>query len=557
MLNSILANVVAGLGLFFSGLRMVDAHLRQATGRQLRMIIGRLTRSAWIAGCVGVVTGALVQSSSGIVFILVSLVSSGLTTVRRALPIVTWANVGCSVLIFAAVLDLRVAILYLVGVAGAAFAFDRSHRRDALGAVFGVGMLFYGIELMKTGSEPLKGLPWLPELLSGGQQSYVLAFVGGAAFSFVTQSATAVSIVVIGFAQTGLIGPFPTMMAIYGANVGSTFARMALSSTLKGSLRQLTAFQDLFKLSGAVVFVVMLYIEVREGVPLVYAAVSHVAHRVDRQMACVFLLFNLATAVVFSFAQRPILHWLERWLPADEDEDLSKPEFLYDEALNEPATALDLIDLEQLRLARRLRLYIDAIRGGPDSVQSARAEHVHEPFTAVASRIGQFQHDLVHQQLGPHETERLTKYQTRLSLIVYVEDSLKELVASAYGVPPGRLGELLATFAESLDFVLMTMEDAIESKEGDTIEILVQITGDRGELVERIRREYLTGEIEVTNLERAALLQATTGFERVIWMVQRVARLIEQREPAGRPPLTASSRPEPTGTARGASMARV
>src|SRR5262245_23531257 len=120
MLNSILANIVAGLGLFFSGLRMVDANLRQATGRQLRLVISRLTRNAWIAGCVGVVTGALVQSSSGIVFIVVSLVTSGYTTVKRALPIVTWANVGCCALIFAAVLDLRLAILYMLGLAGAA-----------------------------------------------------------------------------------------------------------------------------------------------------------------------------------------------------------------------------------------------------------------------------------------------------------------------------------------------------------------------------------------------------------------------------------------------------
>src|SRR5262245_48985241 len=139
---------------------MVDANLRQATGRQLRTIIGRLTQQTWLASLVGLLTGALVQSSSGIVFILVSLVSSGLTTVRRVLPIVTWANVGTCALIFVAVLDLRLVILYLIGLAGAAFAFDRSHRSDALGAVFGIGMLFYGIELMKDGAEPLKSLPW-------------------------------------------------------------------------------------------------------------------------------------------------------------------------------------------------------------------------------------------------------------------------------------------------------------------------------------------------------------------------------------------------------------
>src|SRR5215510_10855413 len=134
MLNSILPNIIAGLGLFFSGLRLIDSNLRQVAVRRLRTIIGQLTQQTWVASLIGMLAGALVQSSSGIVFILVSLVSSGLTTVRRALPIVTWANVGCCALIFVAVLDLRLAILYMVGIAGAASAFDRSRRSDILGA---------------------------------------------------------------------------------------------------------------------------------------------------------------------------------------------------------------------------------------------------------------------------------------------------------------------------------------------------------------------------------------------------------------------------------------
>jgi len=64
--------------------------------------------------------------------ILVSLINSGLTTVRRALlPIITWANVSCA-LVFAAVVDLRLAILYLIGVTGAALAFDRSNKNIAM-----------------------------------------------------------------------------------------------------------------------------------------------------------------------------------------------------------------------------------------------------------------------------------------------------------------------------------------------------------------------------------------------------------------------------------------
>src|SRR5262249_44257370 len=58
----------------------------------------------------------------------------------------------------------------------------------------------------------------------------------------------------------------------------------------------------------------------------------------------------LTTAVIFSVLQPTIIHLLEWWLPSDQHEDLSKPELLYEEALSEPATALDLIEKEHVPL---------------------------------------------------------------------------------------------------------------------------------------------------------------------------------------------------------------
>jgi phosphate:Na+ symporter len=77
---------------------------------------------------------------------------------------------------------------------------------------------------------------------------------------------------------------------------------MPLSSTLKGSGRQLTTFQDLFKITGAVVLVALFYPETLGGIPLVRAFVGHLSSQIDRQMAFVFLLFNVTTAFVFTVA---------------------------------------------------------------------------------------------------------------------------------------------------------------------------------------------------------------------------------------------------------------
>ena len=273
----------------------------------------------------------------------------------------------------------------------------------------------------------------------------------------------------------------------------------------------------------------LLYVEKVMHVPVVYALVRDVSPRIDRQMALVFLLFNLGTAIVFTVGQSWIHSLLERRYPVDDEEDLSKPQFIYDEAVNEPSTALDLVEREQLRLARLLRLHPSAMRAVPGAPTRARALALHKPFGALAEQIEHFQHALVDQRLGTEETERLNKLQNRLSLILYLEDSLRTMTSVTAGVvSASRLGDLVSTFVEGLDFVLMMLVTALETGERERIDLLINITEDRGDLMERIRQSYLADEGSVDARDRAVLLQVTNVFERTIWMTQRLARLLDR-----------------------------
>src|SRR5262249_33099883 len=118
--------------------------------------------------------------------------------------------------------------------------------------------------------------------------------------------------------------------------------------------------------------------------------------------------------------------------------------------------------------------------------------------------------------------------------IVYLEDSLRALAGAASTVPlDGRLAELVSTFVEGLDFVLLTAIEALESGAPETVTLLIGITEDSGDLMERIRQQFLEGEGSVSSSDRAVLLQVTSVFERIVWMTHRLARLLAP--PAGGP----------------------
>ena len=91
-----------------------------------------------VLAAAGTATGALIQSSNGITFILVSMVSAGLLPMVTAMPLLLWANLGTSALVIAASIDLRIMTLLALGVAGIWLFIDRkvgTTRRQVLEAV--------------------------------------------------------------------------------------------------------------------------------------------------------------------------------------------------------------------------------------------------------------------------------------------------------------------------------------------------------------------------------------------------------------------------------------
>src|SRR6478609_1872048 len=115
------ALLIAGVGLSFLGLELVTNALQESTSRTVRGLVKRSTRSLPACALVGVAAGALVQSTSAVVTVLGSTTSAGMTTLGQAIPIVAFANVGPTALVFAGSLDIRVLVLLALGLSGIGF----------------------------------------------------------------------------------------------------------------------------------------------------------------------------------------------------------------------------------------------------------------------------------------------------------------------------------------------------------------------------------------------------------------------------------------------------
>ncbi len=412
-MGEILGNLIGGIGVFFVGLRMITTGLKQMTGRRFRMLFAKWSGTGFRAGLVGLLSGFISQSSA-FAFIVASLIATGIMSVHNALPMIFWANAGAAVVVLLAVLNIKILVLFVLGVAGLSLAFEKPVRYHHLATtLFGIGLLFYGLIMIRTGAAPLAEKEWFKAMLLHSRYSFSLAFLMGALLTAISQSSVGVMILAITFTQSGLLSVEQTIMIIYGAHFGSGAITWILSTGLKGQPKQLVMAQVIFNLAGCAVLVPLFYLEIYVHIPLVEALVRKTSAPLEYQMAYVVLLFNWGVAIVLSLLINPMAKLLAHFWPPTREESWSQLRYLQDYTLRDPETALTLISKEQTRLLNRLLLYIEELRSVDSGKRKPAYDSIHSAFQTVAREIQAFASDLLSQKLTHETSERALNIQNK------------------------------------------------------------------------------------------------------------------------------------------------
>lgn len=527
-MRDILAPLTAGLGIFFLGLHLVSTGLQESTSRTLRALLKRSTNSRYSCALVGIVAGVVMQSTSAVATVLGSMATSGLITLAQAVPIVAFANVGTTALVFAGALDVRTAVLFAVGVSGITFSMAREFKWKALSSVaLGIALLLYGGDLVTASASGVQRTDWFAGILQSLHGSTILSFALGVLVSFLAQTTTAAALMSVALANARLLEIGEAITMIYGANLGSTLVRMLLTRGVSGTLRQVSHFQDFFKIGAMALFIPLFYVERGLGVPLVAALAASVTASTALQLAFVNFLFNASMAIITTVFSAPLTRIVTRRWPSSVVESLSVPEYLSLDAVHDPETAIDLLEKEQMRVLRRTREFLStphSLMASQDRIDPAA---LHRSFLLLFVEMEHFQTALVGQHLDPTTSERLGNVQARQKLLELIEDSMQQTAVSVTGAPrSGKLDALIGNFFDALDFLLMFAADAARTLERGRAEILHDLTSDRGEMMGSLRSLYLAPGHALSADDKALLLRLTTLFERVTWMLQRYADLL-------------------------------
>jgi len=529
---AIVGGFAGGLGLFFMGMRLLTQNLKTLADRRVRQSAERWTRGRW-SGCVlGMAAGAVTQTMPALTFVVIGMLRSGILSSHRAFALLQGGNIGACVLVLLVSFDIKLAILYLLGIAPIVIFISTwrgaiRKRLQALGsALFGMGLIIFGFILLREAAAPLAGYSWFQETLAWAGRSLLLGVLVSVVLSVLVQSSGCVLVIGIGLASAGILGVEQFLAIHIGACLGSSLSLRLLSTHLRGQARQVAMYQELTNYLMAAIFLPLYLIEAHYGVPLIKAALLSSELPLEQLLALYCFLPDLVTGALQLAFLEPLTRRLERWYPATEMELLSQPRYIHDRALEDAAGSLLLADREQRRLPEIFSHYLDSVR------QGTALKPLRETARDVLTRMDEFLRDVA-SRFPDQAVEEHVAILTRQRLFNGLSEQILELCRLLHRMSPSTALEAWRMgIVEGIDTVLLVLNDMLNTDDPWPLPT-EQLMSGRGELMSRMRREYLGVESALSSIDRTSVLQITSSAEHVFVLLSQLAGTYRESAGAG------------------------
>ena len=128
------------------------------------------------------------------------------------------------------------------------------------------------------------------------------------------------------------------------------------------------------------------------------------------------------------------------------------------------------------------------------------------------------------QDLDAVSSQRLLEVEERGRALMTLVHSTIEFAAKAReDMSHAGVASLVNDLCESLHAILLTTVDTLREPDELGLSILTTMTSDRGDMMSEVRTRYVTATDSLDMREKSALMFLTTLFERIVWVVNRMA----------------------------------
>ncbi len=278
--------LLAGLGAFLIGVKMLSDNMEKLATGKMRTLFHRAsgktelpeaaTRkekaraklkewSANLAGVgIGTATTAVIQSSSLTTVMVVGLVNAGVMTLTQATTITMGANIGTTITAQIAALSAFDFAVFAMGLTGigilVAYATKKEKVQTACYAVAGLGLVFVGLDVMDASMDFFQESQVIVDLFASITNPFLLFFLG-IAITAIIQSSSALTVILIAMAESGILiggGGNAVLYVVLGTNIGTCVTALLSSIGTNINAKRAAVIHLLFNVIGSIIFFIIM-----------------------------------------------------------------------------------------------------------------------------------------------------------------------------------------------------------------------------------------------------------------------------------------------------------
>ena len=372
--------------------------VQKAAGDKLRKILKVLTSNRFVGAFVGFLITAIIQSSGATTVMTIGFVNAGLMTVQQTIGVGLGASIGTTVTGWIVTLNVALYSLPLIGIGVMMRLFSKNKSWQYIGElIYGFGILFLGMEVMKEGFAPLKESGTFIRIFQSIDgttfASVLLGVFVGIVTTCITQSSSAMVGIVIALASQGLLNFDGALAVVLGSNIGSssTGVLAAVGGTVNAKR---TALAQVIFRSITVVFLIFLFHPYKELVDLSTPGTPEEFLTVH--IALGHTLFNVITLVIFIPFVSHLTRFVEKIFPDKEGGKIEMPENLVKlqtSMFSTPSIAIMECEKELLNMSDYVIKNLDMLR----EMSLKNADQVAEISDEIArneDKIDKYQYQL-------------------------------------------------------------------------------------------------------------------------------------------------------------------
>ncbi len=410
--------LVAALGAFLIGFKLLSENLQKVANKGLRKLFDKTSKSKIAGVGIGVGATVLMQSSGATTVMVIGFVNAGMMSLYQATAVIMGANIGTTITTILIAFGVTSVGKYFmvfsfVGIFLSMLLKQGKAKSWSL-TLAGFGLVFFGLTIISACSNGFKDNETIKKLLSSSiEPSFiepiVLMFIG-ALITAIMQSSTAVNAILLSLVSAGIqigSGGNAILYIVLGTNIGTCVTALISSIGATTNAKRSALIHFLFNFCGSVIFLIALMIW--NG--FMDDFWTQIIPSAEMQLAFFHLAFNSICTLIFLPLTNLIVKTTEIIIRDKNTEEEIRITFMDERMLSTPTVAIAQLQKETVAMGDRcmnnlhaaFTAFVERDVSATDAVHSENDE-----ITIISKQITDYLVKVSGEDVSVHDDQRIS-----------------------------------------------------------------------------------------------------------------------------------------------------